>query len=166
MEIKRVEMKAPTYEAVQVTEDNFSEVADWVGGRVERYDVMPPYSPFRIYFLRRVLNLNTNSKTDAIYLGQWVIRVVVDDTFQVASEALFPEMFRDVTLVRCQTCKVDKPFGEMARRTDGLYAAMCNDCEAKELEEINERREELRKRRDPKPLPSKYNSYIEPLSGD
>lgn len=129
MDIKRYEPQAPTYEAVQVTEDNLREVAKWCGGQIRKYDSDQ-------YFL-------TTTDGDAVYTGDWMTRNVDLGTFKVVEQFLFPKVYREVITVRCQFCKEDKTFAGMSKRSDGQFSTMCLICEDKQLQEINARRKSL-----------------------
>lgn len=124
MDIKRVEMKAPSYEAVLITEDNIAEVAEWCGGTVVNH------------------RLKT-SNGGIVYSGEWLVRNSEVKSFEAVGNTTFKKVFREVVTVRCQFCQTDKPFSEMSKRTDGQFSTMCQFCEDEELARIQERRESL-----------------------
>lgn len=87
MDLKNYVRKPFSVTGVQVTEENFEEVADWCGGDIRTITTMKESRRYIKVKVRRPVN---DRQTKA-YVGDWVL--LSDDNFKVYSNNSFEKTF-------------------------------------------------------------------------
>lgn len=92
LSIKDFERKQFDVGAVQVTEDNFDEVAEWCGGKVIPADSTPAKAAKHI---KVKVHRPINKKQTEAYLTDWVLQAKEDGSFKVYTDAAFRNSFNE-----------------------------------------------------------------------
>lgn len=97
MNIETYARKSFPVGAVQATEENLQEIAEWCGGEVQKQETKIKNAIKIEEFVRVPVKNPLNEKQTRAYIGDWVL--VVDDSYKVYTDRAFKKSFEKVRVI-------------------------------------------------------------------